>query len=180
MAQPADIERPASDAFVCALTESQPALRAYCEAALGHREEAKDAWQRTNLVLWRKAGEWDPQTKFLRWALAVARFEVLATIRDRQRDRLVFDDDVVQLMADASLGEAEAHATRREALAGCMEKLQPRHREVLAAHYVFGFTLAEIAGPRGMSLSATKVLFMRLRRTLAKCIEQQLSREGAA
>jgi hypothetical protein len=25
MAQPADIERPASDAFVCALTESQPA-----------------------------------------------------------------------------------------------------------------------------------------------------------
>jgi hypothetical protein len=41
MAQPTDIERPASNAFVCALTELQPALRPYC-AALGHREKAKD------------------------------------------------------------------------------------------------------------------------------------------
>ncbi len=179
MIQPADMKRPASDAFVCALTEAQPALRAYCAAALGHCEEAKDTWQRTNLVLWRKAGDWDPQTKFLRWALAVARFEVLASIRDRQRDRLVFDDDVVQLMADSSLEVAEAHESRREALAGCTEKLQAHHREVLTAHYVFGHTLVEIAASRGLSLSAVKVLLMRLRRTLAQCIERQLKQESA-
>jgi hypothetical protein len=36
-------------------------------------------------------------------ALAVARYEVLAVIRDRQRERLMFDDDVALMMADASV-----------------------------------------------------------------------------
>jgi RNA polymerase sigma-70 factor (ECF subfamily) len=156
------------------LTESQTALRAYCEASLGHCEEAKDAWQRTNVVLWQKSGEWNPQTRFLSWALAVARYEVLAVIRDRQRERLMFDDDVALLMADASVKHAEAHDVRSEALARCLEKLQPRHREVLTAHYVFGHAQSAIAEAQGMGLSAVKVLLLRLRRSLAECIARQL------
>jgi RNA polymerase sigma-70 factor (ECF subfamily) len=168
---------PPDDAFLRALTEAQPALRAYCEASLGHGEEAKDAWQRTNMVLWRKSREWQPGTKFLRWALTVARFEVLAVIRDRQRERLVFADDVAELMADAAASEVATHDLLREALAHCIEKLQPRQREVLAAHYVFGHSLAEIAAARGAGLSATKVLLLRVRRSLAECIERQTIRE---
>ena len=166
-------------AFVMALTESQTALRAYCEASLGHKEEGKDAWQRTNLVLWRKAGEWDQKKRFLPWALAVARYEVLAVIRDRQRDLLVFDEDVALAMVDESLHVAEAVGARRDALAQCTEKLQPRHREVLSAHYVLGHPHAEIAASHRMRLSAVKVLLMRLRRSLADCIERRLNEQTA-
>ena len=179
MPESANNSRPAPDAaFVRALTESQTALRAYCEAALGHCEEAKDAWQKANIVLWQKAGEWDPQTRFLPWALAVARFEVLAVVRDRQRERLMFDDDVAQMMADASLPHAEAHDFRSEALAHCTEKLQPRHREVLTSHYVFGHSQSDIAAAHGMGLSAVKVLLLRLRRSLAECIERQINQQS--
>jgi RNA polymerase sigma-70 factor, ECF subfamily len=178
MTDSASTSTPPDEAFVRALTESQAALRGYCEAALGHGEEAKDAWQRANVVLWRKAHEWDRATKFLRWALAVARFEVLAMVRDRQRERLVFEDDVAELMADAAVVEAEAHGPRREALAHCVEKIQPRQRVVLVAHYVFGHSLADIAGSQGMGLSAVKVLLLRLRRSLAECIEHQLIKEA--
>lgn len=166
-------------AFVMALTESQTALRAYCEASLGHRDDAKDAWQRTNVVLWRKAGEWNHTQRFLPWALAVARYEVLAVIRDRRRDRLVFDEDVALAMADESLHVAETVAARREALALCTEKLQPRHRDVLAAHYVLGHPQSEIAASHRMRLSAVKVLLMRLRRSLADCIERRLNQQIA-
>ena len=181
MPESADTTRPAPDAaFVRALTESQTALRAYCEAALGHCEEAKDAWQKANIVLWQKAGEWDPQTRFLPWALAVARFEVLAVVRDRQRERLMFDDDVARMMADASLQHAETHDPRSEALARCAEKLQSRHREALTSHYVFGHTQAEIASAHGLSVGAVKVLLLRLRRSLAECIERQLNQQSAS
>ncbi|MEK0446834.1 MAG: polymerase sigma factor SigM [Verrucomicrobiota bacterium] len=166
-------------AFVLALTEAQPAIRGYCEASLGHSEEAKDAWQRTNVVLWQKAAQWDASTKFLTWALTVARYEVLSVIRDRQRERerFLFDDDVAEAMADVSLEEAETLSVKREALARCTEKLQPRHREVLTAHYVFGWKQAEIASAHEMRLGAIKVLLMRLRQTLAECIQRQLKRE---
>lgn len=179
MPESADAHRTGLDStFVRALTESQTALRAYCEAALGHCEEAKDAWQKTNIVLCQKAGAWNPETRFLPWALAVARYEVLAVIRDRQRERLMFDDDVALMMADASVPHAYAHDVRSEALARCSEKLQPRHREVLTSHYVFGHAQSEIAKAQGMGLSAVKVLLLRLRRNLAACIARQLERHS--
>ncbi len=178
MIDPPSPPEPADEAFVRALTECQTALRGYCAAALGHGEEAKDAWQRTNLVLWRKASEWKRETKFLRWALAVARFEVLAVIRDRQRERLIFADDVAELMAEAAAAQAETHDSRRDALTRCIEKLQQRHREVLTAHYTLGQGLADIARTQGMGLSAVKVLLLRVRRALAGCIERQLITEA--
>ncbi len=87
---------PQNDLFIRELTNCQAVLCGYCRAALGGpSEDAKDAWQRTNVTLWRKAAEWRPETDFLPWALAVARFEVLATVRDRQRELLAFDSDVI-------------------------------------------------------------------------------------
>ena len=166
------------DAFVQALTECQVALRGYCEAALGHGEDAKDAWQHTNVALWRKAADWQPGTRFISWALAVARFEVLAVIRDRQRERLLFDSDVAELMADEAAHHAEGLSARREALAVCMDKLPPKQREVLTAHYLADHAQADIAKAQGMGLSAVKVLLLRVRRALAECIERQLQKEA--
>lgn len=164
--------------FLQALTEAQPALRAFCEASLGHCEDAKDAWQQTNVVLWQKCAAWDPTTRFLSWALAVARYEVLAVIRDRQRDRLVFDDDIARQMADAAVVEVSSYDARREALGHCTAGLAPQHRDLLTAHYVLGRRQDEIAAASGMSVSALRVKLMRLRRSLAACIEERLARRS--
>jgi RNA polymerase sigma-70 factor (ECF subfamily) len=168
------------DQFISALTEHQAALRGYCQAALGSGEEAKEALQRTNIVLWKKASDWDANTPFLRWALRVARFEVLATIRDKQRERLVFDADVVELMADDTVIEAETQPARREALEHCLSRLKAEHRELLSAHYALGKSVREIAELRGQGLSAIKGMMLRLRRTLAGCIERRLAAEETA
>lgn len=90
-----------------------------------------------------------PKKRFLPWALAVARYEVLAVIRDRQRDRLVFDEDVALAIADESLHVAEAVGAQRDALTQCTEKLQPRHREVQAALDVLGLPTPKSPPPIG-------------------------------
>ena len=166
------------DAFVKALTDCQPVLRGYCRSALGPGEDAKDAWQSTNVTLWRKSADWQPGTPFLRWALAVARFEVLAVIRDRQRERLVFDADVAELMADAGMEQALEADPRNHALARCLDRLNDRHRGMLTAHYLAGSPMAEIAAAHGMKPGAVKVLLLRLRRLLADCIEKLQPREA--
>lgn len=168
----ADIPEPAipNDAFVKALTACQSVLRGYCRSALGPGEDAKDAWQSTNVALWRKSADWQPGTPFLRWALAVARFEVLAVIRDRQRTRLVFDEDVAEMMADAGAEQALEADPRGNALARCLDRLNDRHRGMLLAHYLAGSSMAEIATTHGMKPGAVKVLLLRVRRLLAECI----------
>ncbi len=163
-----------------ALTEAQLALRAYCEAALGHGEDSKDAWQRTNVALWRKAASWDPAIPFISWAIAFAKFEVLSVIRDRGRERVLFDSDVAELMAEAALEQAPSVSPRSVFLAACLEKLSERQREMLHLHYAAGLSMAEIAEAQKMGLSAVKVFLLRVRRVLGDCIQQRESQEAHA
>jgi DNA-directed RNA polymerase specialized sigma24 family protein len=63
---PTPPESQPTELFIRALTEAQTVLRGYCLASLGHGDEAKEALQRTSITLWRKCGDWDPSTDFLR------------------------------------------------------------------------------------------------------------------
>jgi RNA polymerase sigma-70 factor (ECF subfamily) len=180
MRSPSEPNLPPEDAFVRALTEAQLTLRAYCESSLGRGEDSKDAWQRTNVALWRKAVAWDPATPFLPWALGFAKFEVLAVIRDRGRERVLFDSDVAELMAEAALERTPSMPSRSVHLAACLEKLSDRQREILQLHYSVGLSMTEIADAQKMGVSAVKVFLLRVRRALAECMEQQAQREAHA
>ena len=175
-------EKPArnlpEDRFIEAFTQAQSALRGFCAASLGNSEDAKEVFQKASLVLWKKADIWDPETSFLRWAFSVVRFEILAHVRDRARDRLIFDEDIVQAMASTSERLAESQSERIDALERCVANLKPEHWETLAAYYVHGHRLREIAEQQNRGLSAVKVMLMRLRESLAKCIQGQLADPG--
>ena len=160
--------------FIAALTRHQPALEAFCHAQLAHRPDAQEALQATCMKLWEKSGEWDPETEFLPWAFAVARFTVLSHLRDRMRDRLVFDEDVVLAMAEDTETAAAQFEDRREALGICLQKLKPEQRDVLQEHYIGGRSVRELGGATGRSESAVKMILLRLREQLSACIERQL------
>ena len=166
------------DRFIEGFTQSQSALRGFCLASLGNADDAQDVFQKASLVLWKKADAWDPETSFLRWAFAVVRFEILAHLRDRARDRVIFDDDIVLVMAGTSERLAESQSERTDALENCVAKLKPEHQGTLAAYYVHGHSLQEIAEQRDRGLSAVKVMMMRIRRSLADCIQSQLAGSG--
>jgi len=165
------------DEFIRQLTEHQAALQGYVLSALGDVHEAKDALQRTNVVLWKKASKWNPNTRFLSWAFAVARFEVLAHIRDRQRDRHIFDTDVAEMMAETGETSLLNQTERYDALQACLGKLRAADRTLLSAHYVAGKTLREISEEAGKKAGAIRVQIMRLRRALAECIGHRIGTE---
>jgi RNA polymerase sigma-70 factor (ECF subfamily) len=160
--------------FIEALTRHQPALEAFCHANLANREDAREVLQATCVKLWQKAADWNPDTEFLPWAFAVARFTILSHYRDQRRDRLVFDEDVIQAMADKIEEAATAFDHRREALAGCMKKLDQRQRALLHDHYTASQSLREIAEASGRNLSAVKMTLLRIRQQLSACIEREI------
>lgn len=160
--------------FIEAFTESQAALRGFCMASVNHREDAADVFQKTCLVLWKKSANWDRNTPFLPWAFAVARYEILAYVRDRARNRLVFDDDIVLAMAGIGMRQADKQCDRLDAMQGCLQQLKPQQQQLLSDYYVKGYTFKEIAERSGRSLSAVKVMTMRIRQALGACIETRL------
>jgi RNA polymerase sigma-70 factor (ECF subfamily) len=161
--------------FIAALTRHQPALEAFCHAQLGHRQDVQEVLQATCVKLWEKSADWNPDTAFLPWAFAVARFTALSHIRDKMRDRLVFDEDVVLAMAEETEVVAGQFEARREALGECLQKVKPEQRDLLQEHYIAGRSVRELSSTTGRSESAVKMILLRLREQLSICIERQLS-----
>lgn len=167
-----------SELFVQQLTEHQNRLFGYVYSLLGDRSRAADVVQETNLVLWRKIGEFQPDRPFLPWAFAIARYQVLAHLRDRGRDKLLLDSATVDALSDEAERQATQIESTREALQKCLQLLSAEHRELIERRYLSGLSLEEMAGTAKKSAGALKVALLRVRRQLADCVEKRLGAEG--
>jgi RNA polymerase sigma-70 factor (ECF subfamily) len=167
-------EDEALDAYVQQLTASQGRLRGFILASLGNYADTADVLQRTNLVLWRKAGEFRRGAEFLPWALTIARYEILSFLRDSQRDRHVFSSDVAELMATAAAAETSDPNDRQLALRKCLEKVPRRSRDLLWQRYGAEKSIRQIAAETARTEDAVKSLFLRIRKSLEQCVETSL------
>lgn len=170
---------PPSAEFVARITSAQRVLHAFIVSMVWNAADADDVLQETNLVLWRKAAEYDPARDFLPWAMRCAQFQALAYLRTRQRSKLSFDDDLLARLADEAAGEIAELDARRVALAGCLEKLPAHHRWIVAQRYEPGGSVNALAAERGISPKAFSEQLRRIRRTLMDCIETTLARNAS-
>lgn len=167
-----------TEEFVQQITQQQNRLYAYIFSLLGDHSRAADVLQETNLVLWRKVEEFQPERPFLPWATAIARFQVLANLRDRKRDRLLLDEELVTAFsADSETNVGDVEDIRRF-LRECIETLSPGNRDLIHQKYYLGGSIAAIADAVGRSVSSVKVALLRSRRHLADCIQLRLVAEA--
>ena len=164
-----------TEQFVQQLTGQQNRLYGYIFSLLGDRNRAADVLQETNLVLWRKIDEFRPEQPFLPWAFAVARYQVLAHLRDHQRDRLLLDAELVAALSDDAEREAGRIDAVRDALQRCLQLLTAGNRELLERRYFRDMPLAEIAKSVERTVGSIKVALLRIRRQLAECVQQRLA-----
>ena len=169
-------EKTASEHFVRELTRCQNGVFAYILSLVGNPDTARDILQDTNVVLWRKEGQFKEGSNFMAWALGVARLEVLAFRRDHQRDRHLFDDQVLEQLAGEYATSADDPDDRQRAFEDCFEQLPQRQRELLAARYASDGSVKEMAARRGQSAGALSVTLSRIRKALANCIQAKLNK----
>lgn len=168
-----------SEHFVQQLTENQNRIYGYVFSLLGDHHRAADVVQETNLVLWRKIDEFDFARPFLPWAFAIARFQVLAAIRDQKRDRLLLDAELVVMLASDIETAASQMDAFRESLRPCLKSLTRQNREMIEHRYFESASVATIAESAGRTVGAVKVALMRVRRHLADCVEKRLAAEAS-
>ena len=160
------------EALVQLLTAEQLKLLHYIAMLLGDPHEAQNVLQETNLVIWRKSSEFQAGTNFSAWAHQIAYWQVRAYVRDRHRDRHVFNEKLIDQLASRTVDDS-VEAETRVALRHCMKQTSKQNMEMLRKRYEEGLSIISLAEELGKTPSAVKVRLMRIRQALLNCIQQQ-------
>jgi len=144
---------------------------------LASREETAEVMQEVLLVLWQK---FDQVEEFRPWAFGVARNMVLRNLRARKQDRHVFDEQLVQQLADDASTLAQRHAGHREALDQCLNKLPATQRQLVLTAYTKGIRIDQLASSRGQTPMAVYKALHRIRQALLQCVQRTIAREEPA
>lgn len=171
---------PPSAEFIAQVTRAQRALHAFILSMVRNAADADDVLQESNIVLWRKAAEFDPAREFMPWALRVAQLQSLAHLKKRQRAKVSFDEELLATIAEEAIAEVAEADARRVALAGCLQKLDDEQRALVAQRYEPGGSVNEMAEERGTSPKALSEMLRRIRHTLMVCIERTIAQEARA
>jgi RNA polymerase sigma-70 factor (ECF subfamily) len=165
------------------ITECQRRLYAYILTLLPTPQAADDVLQETNLVLWAKADQFDPDapgSSFGAWACKVAWYQSLAYLKKHKRDRLCFNDTLLEKLATASVEQLDEFDDRRLALRLCLGKLGENDRRLIQHRYTDGHSPQEIAKRLSRTSHAVNQALYRIRGALLNCIQRALSQESRA
>lgn len=163
-----------SEEFVREMTNMQPRLYGFIFKRLMNPESAQDVLQETNLVLCRKHDKFQPGTNFSAWSFQIAHFQILAFCQRRNRERLVFDNDVLECIPAKETTE-DSHTTQRlKALENCLQQLPANHRKLVAARYSKHGNVKAVAELIGKTPNAISKILQRTRVNLMNCIETKI------
>jgi RNA polymerase sigma-70 factor (ECF subfamily) len=165
--------------FTALLARNHAPLMSYILSIHPHWADAEDILQQASVVLWRKFAEFAPGTSFFAWSCQTAKFLVLNHHRKNTRDPHVFSGELVEILAREGEEDADHLQRQREALGGCLGKLDDRSRRLLARCYEAGATIREAADDLGATPNSVYKTLNRLRETLLECVRRSLAGEGA-
>jgi RNA polymerase sigma-70 factor, ECF subfamily len=164
--------------FVNMLTSHQRDLYAYISTLLVGDVATVDVLQDTNLDLWKRFDDFDFDRPFLPWAYGFAYQRVMAYRKTRSRSRLLFNDQMVQLISDPYMSDMVGADSRLSALQKCMERLEPQQSQLIRERYLGKASVKVLAARLGSTAGQISARLYRIRRMLARCIEANLASEA--
>ena len=167
-----------SDEFILELTQCQQRLYGYIFRRMANRDRAMEVLQQTNLVLCRKADDFEPGTNFNAWSATVAHYQILSYRKTQARDRLVFTDEVFAVV-DERDNECEIREGVLTHLRHCLEAMSSDNQVFIKLRYEDGLSMKQIAAEVGKTVGAIRVKLHRLRRSLRDCVQKRLQEEQA-
>ena len=162
------------EAFVSLYVRHEAAVFSFVLAMVKHTADAEDIVQRASMTMWRNFERFEPGTNFRAWAFQIAKNEALNHLSKSKRDRHVFSEKLIAMLADRAEARADELDSRRRALDLCVEKLPAGDHKIVQGCYSEGATIRSFAEGAG---ETTNKIYKRLnlvRRQLQRCIERQL------
>jgi len=161
------------------MTRHQRQIYCYIYTLVPARYDAEDILQDTSVVICEKFDEFEEGTDFVAWACQIAYWRVRYARQKFARSKVVFNQEIVDAIAQTAATLQPETDERHEALMNCLRKLHPRDRDLLLTRYEPGGGVPEAARRSGRSLDAAYKALNRLRKLLFDSVTHQLASEGA-
>jgi RNA polymerase sigma-70 factor (ECF subfamily) len=166
--------------LILLMTQHQRRIFSYIYTLVPDRHDANDLLQETSLVICEKFHEFSSGTDFVAWACQIAYWEIRRARQKFARSRVIFDQEIVDALAQTATEMQFELSERHDALARCLQKLHPRDREMVLTRYEPGANVEVAARRAGRTLEAAYKALARIRKLLLDCVTNHLSPEGAA
>jgi RNA polymerase sigma-70 factor, ECF subfamily len=164
--------------FIQQLTSAQQPLFGYILSLFPDRTAVNDILQNVNMAAWKRRDDFQPGSDFFAWTARIAYFHVLSHRKKLSRDRLTFNDTVLDYLADRQVERSEIAVKRSLALKRCLEKLPDSSRQLIRLRYSTNQSVQMIAEGLGKTSNAISQTLFRIRDTLTKCIERTMQQES--
>jgi RNA polymerase sigma-70 factor (ECF subfamily) len=166
--------------LVALMTRHQRQIFSYIYAMVPNRYDAEDLLQETSVVICEKFDDFEDGTDFVAWACQIAYWRIRYSRQKFARSKVVFNQEIVDAIAQTACTMARELDSRHEALGNCLQKLPPRDRDLLLTRYEPGNGVEEAARRSGRTVQTAYKALTRLRKLLLDCVSNQLSNGGTA
>ncbi len=167
-----------SEDFVDLMTSYQGRLYGFIFSLVGNPDAANDVLQETNLILWNKSSEFELGSNFKAWSYRIASFQVMAYRQRKMRDRLIFDDDMMQRVVAEYTDKDEAYEFKQKKIQSCMKELPERQYNLINKRYYKGQSVQEIAKEMKSTANSITQALYRARTNLSQCVKSLLGGEA--
>jgi RNA polymerase sigma-70 factor (ECF subfamily) len=159
-------------------THSQ--IRAYIAGMGVAPDEVDDIAQEVYIALYRGMRTISDEVSPIAWLKGTARNLCLNHFRKEKRYREHFRQ-IAEIMqrTRVKLEDVAGDDSAREALESCLERLSPKHRELVGMRYEQGMTAESIAREKKSPGETIRTALHRIRNFLRDCISSKLALGGA-
>lgn len=157
----------------------QQRLFGYVMGLVRDNADAQDILQQTAITAWQKFDEFDPETDFMPWAVAIARYKTLNFVKKRRNSRVYFDHAMMEQLGESACAfSTEAAEERSAALAQCLKKLSKADSRLIESRYTYGLGSSQIAELLERPQSSVCNSLRRIREALLLCVKHRLATEA--
>ncbi|MFK7788266.1 MAG: sigma-70 family RNA polymerase sigma factor [Phycisphaeraceae bacterium] len=164
--------------FALCWIQAQPVVAAYIASGIRDRQHCEDVIQETALSIAEAFDQYEPAKPFLPWAMGVARHKLLQYYRKHNRDKLVFDPELLSQIGARIEAQADDAKGRQLALSHCLDKLAEHAREMIKLRYVGNLGYEQIAERVNRTAAGVANSLYRSRKALADCIKLETKRNA--
>lgn len=157
-------------------TRDQRTVAVFVRSLINDFHQSEEVLQRVAVALVRKYGQYDPARPFVAWAIGCAKIEVLTFLREKGKERLLFDNSLVERIAESCQRAEREPMPISRFLDDCVEELDGRARRAIQLRYAGNLRSLGIAREMQISDGAARMLLSRARTLLRKCLEARAAR----
>jgi RNA polymerase sigma-70 factor (ECF subfamily) len=154
---------------------AQPLVDSFISLLIPEYHDAQDVLQEVAVAVLSHNPSRGVPDSFNAWVIGIARNKAMDAHRRRSHNKLVFDSESLQLLADA---HEQAHGDQgplHDAMEQCLKRLANKARNLLEMRYQDNLNPTEIARTMGSNIGAINVALHRVRAALRECIETRLA-----